>query len=166
MSDYRAPALVCANGHLLTGDINAYPGLVHNFCPDCGAEAIRACPHCKTNIPGDHYYRESWTDQLEPAEQITKAPRFCGQCGESFPWTTSALEVARDLIPQLELDAVDKDALAESLPDLVRDTPKTRAATIRWSQLLRKGGGAAAGALRDVLINVVSEAVSKAIWGR
>jgi hypothetical protein len=74
--------------------------------------------------------------------------------------------VARDLIPQLELDAVDKDALAESLPDLVRDTPKTRAATIRWSQLLRKGGGAAAGALRDVLINVVSEAVSKAIWGR
>ena len=164
MSDNRAPALVCANGHLLTGDAKEDRENVHKFCPKCGAKAIEACPNCDGIIPGDHYY-EDWHGQLQQGEQIRAAPRFCGQCSAPFPWTESALEAARLLIEESELDAADMTALTESLPELVRDTSKTQAATVRWVRILKDAGMATKDALRDVLVNVISEAVKKGIWG-
>ena len=69
------------------------------------------------------------------------------------------------MIEESELDAADMTALTESLPELVGDTPKTQAATVRWGRILKKAGMATKDALRDVLVNVISEAVKKGIWG-
>ena len=46
---------------------------------------------------------------------------------------------------------------------IVRDTPNTRVAAVRFKKFAAKGSKEAVSAMRDVLIDVVSETVKKAI---
>ncbi|PYQ97931.1 MAG: hypothetical protein DMF95_25990 [Acidobacteria bacterium] len=49
------------------------------------------------------------------------------------------------------------------MDDIVRDTPNTRVAAVRFKKFAAKGSKEAVSAMRDVLIDVVSETVKKAI---
>ena len=58
-------------------------------------------------------------------------------------------------------------AIVRKLPldDLLHDSPMTQVAASRFKRLLSKAGHGAAESFRELLVDVVSEAAKKAIWG-
>lgn len=135
------------------------PERMRKFCESCGAPTITACPLCHEPIPG--FYRNSAVIGAG-----YEAPAFCGDCGQPFPWTQHRLEAARELAGEAEhLSTEEKQQLADSLDDLTRDTPRTQVAAGRFKRLVAKAGVETGNALRAVLVDVMSEAAKKAIWG-
>jgi len=63
------------------------------------------------------------------------------------------------------LDPEDREILDKSLPDLFASTPMTPVAAGRFKTVMRKAGSGAADAFHDLLVDVMSEAAKKAIWG-
>jgi hypothetical protein len=152
-------AQVCLNGHLVTTMTESHPEWMRKFCESCGEPTIVACPACNQSIPGFNRTSSAIGFHYEP-------PAFCGDCGKPFPWTDRRLAAARELANEAEhLSAEEKQQLAESFDDLTRDTPKTPVAAGRFKRLVAKAGVETGGALRSVLIDVMSEAAKKAIWG-
>jgi hypothetical protein len=62
------------------------------------------------------------------------------------------------------LTVEEKEVLNKSLEDLVRDTPTTQVAVVRFKKFLPKAGREIAAGLRSILINIVNEAAKKALW--
>ncbi len=152
-------AQICANGHVITEAFNEYPGFRKSFCPECGAPTITSCQSCKTPIQGR--YRLGGIDT-----STRKAPRFCHNCGGAYPWTEAKLNAARELSDVLEgLTPNDRELLKKSLDDIVRDTAQTPISAARFKRIAAKAGAGAAGALKEVLIDVASETAKKLIWG-
>jgi hypothetical protein len=153
-------AQICLNGHVTTSMSGTYPQRMRKFCENCGEATTTACPSCGQSIPG--YYLDSSVIGGPPYEP----PAFCGDCGKPFPWTERRLEAARELAQEAEhLSDEEKNQLADSIGDLVRDTPRTQVAASRYKRLVHKAGTGTANALRDVLVSIASEAARKAIWG-
>jgi hypothetical protein len=93
------------------------------------------------------------------------APPFCVDCGVPFPWTKARLDAARELAMELDaLTSEERNSLAKSLDDLVRDTPRTAVAAIRFKKIAAKAGTTAAGGFKDILVSVITEAAKKIIW--
>jgi hypothetical protein len=152
-------AQVCLNGHVITSMSITNPSRMRKFCEKCGEATITSCPSCRESIPG--YYLDSSVIgfRYEP-------PAFCGECGKPFPWTERRLAAARELANEAEhLSTEERQQLADSLDYLTRDTANTQVAVGRFRRLVAKAGGETGNALRSVLIDVVSEAAKKAIWG-
>ena len=163
MSDARGKAIVCGNGHLLSGDFERNQGDISKFCPKCGEATLTSCKNCQTPIPGDSLYVD-WNGNLMPEEQILHPSGFCGECGNQFPWTASALQAAQELIEGFHLEGEEKKDLKASVHELVRDTPKTQVAVVQFKKLIAKAGAASGRLLQTVLVNVVTEAVKKQIF--
>ena len=161
MSDsYYDTAQICLNGHVVSTFASSQPQSNQKFCAQCGAETILACTGCGTTIRG--YYHVpgviGFFDYSKPA--------YCYGCGKPFPWTAASLEAASELVDDLEtLSHEEKQQLKGSFPDLVRDTPRTAVAEGRFKRLTKKAGTETVGAMRSILIDVVSEAVKKSIFG-
>ena len=95
-----------------------------------------------------------------------KPPAFCRYCGKPFPWTELRLDAARGLALHAEqLNEAEREELVVVVGELVRDVPGTPAAADRFKRLAAKAGLGTANALRDILVNIVSETAKKAIWG-
>jgi hypothetical protein len=62
------------------------------------------------------------------------------------------------------LDKNDRNVLSKSIDDLVRETPGTQVAAVRFKKLMKKVGGATADGFRSILVDVLSEAVKKILW--
>jgi hypothetical protein len=160
MSDsYYLSAQVCPNGHVATALLEV--GSRHSkFCPDCGYPTLTACA-CGAPIRG-HYvvpHVFNFSDDYSP-------PAYCHNCGAAFPWTQRRLEAARDLIEDAgDLSADEKLALSSTLDDLLASTPRTEVSAIKFKRLAAKAGTEIAGTLRSVLVDVMSEAARKAIFG-
>src|SRR5438128_10214245 len=93
------------------------------------------------------------------------APSFCHNCGEAYPWTARSLTAARELAEELEnLGTEEKQILSKSLDDLVRDTPKTSVALVRFNNITRKAGGLAAEQLKSTLREIATESVKRALF--
>ena len=150
-------AQICNNGHVITPAYEDFPNNRKKFCPDCGAATINACPTCSSRIRG-HLRGVIYIGDVTAA-------KICDECGTGYPWTTDALEAANELIEDFELNEADKTSLKASIPDLVRETPKSRVASKRFLQLTGKAGKGAASMLRDLLVDLVSESVRKLLWG-
>jgi hypothetical protein len=149
-------AQVCPNGHVATSHFHDHPGERQDFCQRCGEKTLHACPKCDTEIRGQMFDTYGFFDS---------PPAFCIGCGAPFPWTQTHLETARTLIEEAEhLAPEDRTKLQAALPDLIADTPKTPLAIERFKRLSLKAGAGVGGALRDVLVDVVSESVRKVIW--
>ena len=63
-----------------------------------------------------------------------------------------------------ELTGDDATQFAESLNDIVRDTPRTQLAATRLERLMGKLGQQTASAIRDILVDIASETAKKVIW--
>jgi NAD(P)-dependent dehydrogenase (short-subunit alcohol dehydrogenase family) len=63
-----------------------------------------------------------------------------------------------------ELNATEKRILNDTFESLVRESPDTPTAVIRFKKLAGKAGKGAADALRTLLVDILSEAVRKQIW--
>jgi hypothetical protein len=156
---YYEVAQVCLNGHVITDTYNSSLELRKNFCPKCGAQTIHECPHCGENIQGDYI-----VPGVVVAGRSRRAPAYCHNCGQAFPWTEARLEAARQLTLETEELGEEKESLAGSLPDLVSDTPRTPVAAKRWERALRKIGGHTADVFKEIFVEVASETAKKILF--
>jgi hypothetical protein len=153
-------AEVCLNGHVINPTVRASPELNRNYCPDCGARTITNCSNCGTAIRGDYH-----SSVVVAIGFPYDPPAYCGECGSAFPWVEARLAAARELAKDLEeLSEQERQELAASLDDLVRDVPMTQVSAGRFKRLVAKAGAGAADAFRDVLVDVMSETAKKIIW--
>lgn len=160
MGTYRV-AEACPNGHISTSSADQYPELREKFCSQCGEATTTQCPNCTASIRG-YYYVEgvlSFGETYEP-------PAYCYNCGGSFPWTerkvasaVELVEVGADLTPE-EIQQFRTD-----LTELTKDSPKTQVASLRFKKVMTKVGTSVASGVREIVVDVLSEAAKKAIWG-
>ena len=48
---------------------------------------------------------------------------------------------------------------------MTKDSPKTQVASLRFKKVMSKVGNSVASGVRDIVVDVLSEAAKKAIWG-
>jgi hypothetical protein len=153
-------AQVCLNGHGVNDSTNASPEFSRPYCEQCGAQTITNCPSCNTPIPGEYH-----VPGVVAIGFRYHAPAFCGQCGQPYPWTQAKLEAAREYAKDLEgLSDAEREQLTKSLDDLVVDVPMTKVSAGRFKRLALKAGGGAAETLRELLVDVMSEAAKKILF--
>lgn len=158
-------AQVCLNGHMVNDATKAVPKNNNKFCGQCGAPTITQCPKCNSDLRG-YYHDESDLTLLGMSTSVPgQLTSFCIECGAPFPWTESKLQAARDLVQELdELKPEDKDILTKSLDELVSDTPRTQLAATRFKRIASKAGIEGAGALKSILVDIISETAKNMIW--
>ncbi|MGO8862091.1 MAG: DUF2321 domain-containing protein [Acidimicrobiales bacterium] len=154
-------ALVCENGHLITDNLRLAPNRAVPSCKRCRAPTLSACPNCSAPIQGDY---------IVPGVISTKSgyrrATYCYSCGSEMPWTAKALEAAMELSADLDnLSDQEREDLQRALPDLLSDTAMTKVAVSRFKRLMIRAGGGTADVFRDLLVDVMSEAAKKSIWG-
>lgn len=157
LAHYRT-AQVCLNGHSTTSDIQLSPELMARFCPECGEQTITQCPSCQKDIRGWYH--------VEGVISIRDyvPPRYCYDCGKPFPWTSRALEAARELTDEIdELTPDEKKTLKQAIADLSTDSAKTGLAATRYKKILGKIGKVAADALTKIVIEVATEGAKKSL---
>ena len=162
MSDsFYEVAQICMNGHVITPSLKMHPIYSQKYCSQCGALTITTCPKCNKEIRGGYYTSLS----IRNYEGSYKKPNVCHNCGTPYPWMASKLKAARDLSDELEnLTPDERDLLKKSLDDIVRDTPQTTVSALRFKKIATKAGLIAASALKDILVDIASEAAKKVIW--
>lgn len=150
---------VCLNGHGITGSVKSSPEFMKKFCDKCGAATITACPSCDAEIQGR--YKSSGVISVRNYEP----PAYCKNCGKPYPWTEAKIQAAKELAFELEdLSDGDKQILADNIEDMMAETPRTTLAATRFGKAFKKAGGQAAGALRDIIVDIASETAKKTIW--
>lgn len=161
MSDsYYDTAQICTNGHVINSMAASSPQSNQKHCAECGAPTITACTSCGSGIRG-FYHIPGVIGSFN-----FYAPSYCHNCGTAFPWTASSLEAAAELADELdELSSEEKEQLKNSFPDLVKNTPKTVVAETRFKKLMKKAGAEAYDGMKSILVDVVSEAVKKSLFG-
>ena len=153
-------AQICRNGHVSNARFRGHPENNEAFCGKCGSPTLIECESCTGPIRGYRYPtpREIGGPYVRPA--------YCLNCGQPYPWTSDALQAARELAGELDgLSDQERETLRGTLDDLVSDTPRTQVATARFKKLAEKTGKEGAGLLKNVLYGVVTEAVRRGIWG-
>lgn len=144
--------LICLNGHVIRDLTPEQP----SYCGRCGAKTISDCPECEREI----------RDSLPEGLAITycgRPPAFCQECGKPYPWTKARLEEARDLVEMSELPQAEKESLSNDLSALTVDSPHSGVAALKMGQFLRKTSKGVAGAMRQILVEVATEATKKAL---
>jgi hypothetical protein len=150
-------ARICINGHIISTQVKSSPHIKQRFCDKCGAATITKCQHCHLIIKGTYHSGSSISSWAKPS--------FCPNCGKPYPWTELALKAARELTDTLKnLTTKEREALKKSLNDIVRDTPQTPVAANRFKKIMAKAGQVTAGAVRDIVVDIASEAAKKIIW--
>lgn len=157
---YYDVAQICSNGHVINSMTRFSPDQNQIFCDRCGAKTITKCESCGTPIRG-YYHIPGALGGFD-----YKPPAFCFQCGKPFSWTTQALQAASDLADTFDhLNAGEREALKDTLPDLVNDTPRSVVAQSRFKALFTKVGKDGYDSMKAILVNVLSEAVRKQMFG-
>lgn len=159
--DYFDRGLVCRNGHWVNYRADDYPSDNASYCSECGAEAIDKCDSCQATIRGEHVYPRvpGFAKQGPPAA-------YCYSCGRPYPWTVARLQAAQDLLDLVGGSDPEHERLKGSLGDLVVDTPKTQVAATRMGFFLQRVAPQAAEAMRQLLVDVASEAAKKVLFQR
>lgn len=153
-------AQVCRNGHLIVGSANRFPQFKKSFCQECGAATIDACQSCDWPIEG--IGQEDWMSNMGPY----RPPKYCGQCGNPFPWTETALLAAKEYTDELDLNPDEKAQLKRTLDDLTRDSDRTPLAVSRFKKFISKIGPQAGAVLQKIIENVLTETANRMITGR
>lgn len=63
-----------------------------------------------------------------------------------------------------QLDDADSKKLKESINEIVRDTPQTQIGASRFKNVIAKVGSTTGNAIRNILVDIVSETAKKIIW--
>jgi hypothetical protein len=157
MADGYDTAQICLSGHIVNDSASEYPHHNETFCSKCGQETITNCPGCNTSIRG--YYR---VDSVLSIGDKVALPLYCHACGKAYPWTTSKLELANELVEELEgLSGEDKIILKKSLPEITRDNPQTTMAISRVKRIASKLSAASGQLLLKVTTEIATELAKK-----
>lgn len=150
---------VCLNGHSITRDYHLDPGTRDDYCSKCGAKTIRECPECGADIRGRLLHSQVSVVGVKP-------PRFCRVCGAPYPWTTTTIKVAEELINEAtEVNKQVREDVIDTLPDLLTDTPRTELGANRMVRFLRRASTPIGEALHKWTVDVASETAKKIING-
>lgn len=151
-------AVVCLNGHMVTDSLESAPAVASAHCSECGAKTATRCSHCNENIRGHYQVDGVFTTRRAPVR------KFCHACGKAYPWTEARLTAAREYADEIDaLSSDEKEVLKKSLDELIKDSPQTNVAGVRFKKLMAKAGKESAAALRDIVVDVVSETAKKAM---
>jgi len=158
-------AELCENGHLISDtltmelpQLGRRPQYTGSFCERCGARTINACQVCGSQIRGRY---------IAEGEGITlsrgyRRPAFCAECGSPYPWTRTAVEEFKKLAELADdLTVEQREQLGAAIDDLVANTPGTNGAVARMKLLTPKVGTELWQAMRQILVDVASEAAKK-----
>lgn len=150
-------ALICLNGHWISGSFHGSPQFNQKHCDRCGAETIHACPKCKEDIRGN--YPGSLV--LSP-----EAPKFCHACGRAYPWTAGKISAADELADLIDgLNDSDRQALKRTFPDLISDTPRTEVAAVKFGSILKKIEPHFREAFKQILYSGLADAAKHILKG-
>ena len=146
-------AAICKDGHCINALLDS-PIPKDSYCEKCGAAVIALCPNCQEPIRGK--FDSPYVLDLTPFD----VPKYCRACGNPYPWTESAIQSASTIIREGgELDDAQSEALVESLPDIITETPRTRLAVIRLKKALTAVGKFTGDGLRQFAIDFGCEFV-------
>ncbi len=154
-------AQVCPNGHVATSGADQNPELRERFCSKCGEPTLTNCEGCAAPIRGDFH-----VDGVFSFGGIYNPPAFCHNCGDAFPWTKRRVDGAVELLQTADLSENELQQFRADLVELTKDSPKVQVASLRFKKTMTKAGSAVASGVRDIVIDVLSEAAKKAIWGQ
>jgi len=147
-------AQICLNGHVITSRAGSHPDRQQRFCDKCGKPTLLTCPKCNTPIRG-------YDNTPTYGGGRYAAPSFCHNCGSPFLWTQRKQQAAIDLFNDAWEDEQDRKIFKESIKQITKDTPQAQVASKRLTRLLGKLGKGTASAIRDILVDLASEAVKK-----
>lgn len=151
-------AQICLNGHVVNQMTKRYPEQNQKFCDKCGAQTITECSYCKIPIRGHLHAEHNYDFNYTP-------PRFCHNCGKPYPWTELKLKAAQELIDEAEkLTDTERTILKQSIDDLVKGTPNTQVAALRFKKYATKAGDVILGGLRDIMVDIASETAKKILF--
>jgi hypothetical protein len=153
----REIAQICLNGHVNNKYVVSSPESNQKFCQKCGEKTIVACPGCNEPIASGEVNAIGYILDLA-------APAFCANCGQPYPWTQAKREAARQLADALGMSEDDRAILDASIDDMIKDTPSTPVATIRFNILMVKLGKEGASRFREILADVISETAKISLW--
>lgn len=154
-------AQVCYNGHVTNSKTHRNPQDNKNFCDECGEKTITECPSCQFPIQGEYC---SNSGGVILVGNIFYPPAFCQSCGKPFPWTLSKQQAAIQLYAEEETATIqDQNEFQQSVIEITKNTPQSQVASKKITRLLAKIGKESASAIRDILVDVASEAVKKSL---
>jgi hypothetical protein len=149
-------AQICPNGHVANCSTQFFAEENKAFCDRCGEATMTACPSCTRPIRGSYW-------GIASVNKLKKAPAFCIQCGKQFPWTERRIQAAMELFAD-EVTPDEAQEFKKNVEAIAQDTPAAQVASNRISRALSRIGGGAANAIRDILVDVASEAVKKTMF--
>lgn len=153
---YYKKATICLNGHVASSSSANY----RKFCKECGSETISLCPSCNSYIQGDYE-----VPGVVALGFKYNPPSYCHECGKPYPWTSTILDNAVELISlDDELPDEHKEIIKNALPDLIVETPTTPVAVAKYKKYMSSATGFIKDSLRNLLVDVVSDAVKKSLW--
>jgi len=152
-------AQICQNGHVINKRSKSEPDRNQQHCDKCGTSTITLCPKCQNPIRGASLVKSGFMSS------IYSVPSFCDNCGSPFPWTESRLKAAHELAKEIDnINEEDRIILHSSIDDLVRDTPSSNVAVIRFKKIMQKVGPSFASMFREILVDVLSETIKKTLF--
>jgi hypothetical protein len=125
-------------------DAEGNPLPLPKFCADCRAKTMSTCQGCCAYIQ----YKDS---------RVHYVPNYCTECGEPFPWTTTAIQTVSEYTDELDLNEEDKATLKAAYPELTRDTAKTELAISRFKKVYAKIAPAGAAVIRGTIQAVLTD---------
>lgn len=150
-------ATICRNGHVLS----ASKAKESMYCPKCGCETYSSCLKCNAPIRGLY--------DVDGVVTIGKRdydkPYYCISCSEPLPWTQTILDNAVELLSlDSDLDDATKELIKNAIPDLIVETPATPIAVAKYRKYIGNAGQIIRDSMRQLLVDIVSEAVRKALF--
>ena len=158
-------AQVCLGGHIINAYSTSRPDYNTKYCADCGESTITTCRECDAGIPGAPYPTGR---ELLSVDYTALPPKsYCEACGKPYPWTQSKIESFQELVDLSSLNKNNKTVLRDNITDIIRDTPRTEVACVKFvkilsklkkqePQLISKLASIATKHAKDLLIEVVS----------
>ena len=150
-------ATICKNGHI----VSYSQAKVEKYCSKCGAITYSSCPKCGARIRG--VYENPNVIYIGSLDY--ELPHYCYQCSKPYPWTQQILDNAVELLAlDPNLDDESKELIKTAIPGLLVDSPSTPVAVAQYKAGIKKAADFIGNALRQVLVDVVSEAAKKVLF--
>lgn len=155
MRGYYENATICLNGHVASSHVSNYI----KFCKICGESTISNCLKCEFPIEGS--YRNRDIIDFTPYDP----PNYCHECGTAYPWTEKIFNNIIELVSlDDELSQEHRTIIKNAIPDLIIDSPTTPLAQAKYKKYMSQAAEYVQEGARNLLIDVVSEAVKKSLF--
>ena len=153
-------AQVCMNGHVTNDSTQHMPDHNQEYCDKCGKKTITSCTNCQTNIKGWYWGGGISTKEFHP-------PSYCHKCGNPFPWTETRIKTVIEYSQEFGgLNNIEASELGNAITDIISETPRTQLGASKFKTIMSKVGTESANAIREIIVDIVSETAKKIIWGK